>query len=324
MDNVRILFCRCSGTDLLAPGTREAIASALGGMNSAAEVWIVDDLCGLAEQRDERLTQWASGDGSRVVIACHERAVRALFEFAACPLGASGRVVNVRGASVEEAIVAVQSVSQAGAKVSGGNPNDADKQAGSSVGLPVGAVGPLTKKSLEIIGTDRVLQSDWSPWYPLIDSARCVQCKKCLGFCLFGVYEMDGGKVRVANPRACKNGCPACARVCPQLAIIFPKCKDSPINGAAIREQDLARKDLKVDVDAIARSGDLYAELRKRAGVPDLKDGDSKTQPRATVPQQQENSKTQPRATVPQQQENGKTQPGAAVPHDGEKPGSPK
>ena len=77
---------------------------------------------------------------------------------------------------------------------------------------------------------------------------------------------MDGDKVRVANPRACKNNCPACARVCPQLAIIFPKCKDSPINGAAIREQDLARKDLKVDVEAIARSGDLYAELRKRAG----------------------------------------------------------
>jgi NAD-dependent dihydropyrimidine dehydrogenase PreA subunit len=297
MDNMRILFCRCSGTDLLAPAAREAIASALGGANSAAQVWIVDDLCGLAERRDQRLAQWASGEGSPVVIACHERAVRALFEFAGRPLPAAERVVNVRGASVEEAIGMVQSLGQASAQSPSGVPNDADKQAGSNVGLPVGAVEPLTKKSLEKIGTDGIVPaseeriwgqtpisnseiglsphirggivdpqlSDWQPWYPLIDSARCVQCKKCLGFCLFGVYAMDGDKVRVANPRACKNNCPACARVCPQLAIIFPKCKDSPINGAAIREQDLARKDLKVDVDAIARSGDLYAELRKRA-----------------------------------------------------------
>lgn len=245
MDNVRILFCRCGGTDLLAPATREAVASALGGMSPVAKVWIVDDLCGLAERRDERLAEWAAGDGSRVVVACHERAVRALFEFAACPLPAAGRVVNVRGASVEEAMGKMGSV-------------------------PILQKGQTPISNSEIglsphVG-DPVSQTDWSPWYPVIDSARCVQCKKCLGFCLFGVYALDGGKVRVASPGACKNGCPACARVCPQLAIIFPKCKDSPINGAAIREQDLARKDLKVDVEAIARSGDLYAELRKRAG----------------------------------------------------------
>jgi Pyruvate/2-oxoacid:ferredoxin oxidoreductase delta subunit len=122
----------------------------------------------------------------------------------------------------------------------------------------------------EKIGTDPIYldahaAGDWRPWYPVIDSQRCVQCKKCLGFCLFGVYAMEGDKVRVTNPRACKNNCPACARVCPQLAIIFPKCKDSPINGAPISEQDLARKDLKVNIEEIAKSPDLYAELRKRA-----------------------------------------------------------
>jgi NAD-dependent dihydropyrimidine dehydrogenase PreA subunit len=292
MDNVRILFCKCSGTDLLAPGTREAIASALGGMNSTAEVWIVDDLCGLAERRDERLQDWAESKGPLVVIACHERAVRALFQFADCPLPATVRIVNVRGASAEEAIDAVQSVGQADAETSGGNPNGADQQAGCNVGLPVGAVErkrgqtPISNSEIGLSPhfRDPTLQSDWSPWYPVIDSSRCVQCRKCLGFCLFGVYAMDGDKVRVANPRACKNNCPACARVCPQLAIIFPKCKDSPINGAAIREQDLARKDLKVDIEAIVRSGDLYAELRKRAGGPDLKDGNNTTQPRAAVP----------------------------------------
>ena len=118
-----------------------------------------------------------------------------------------------------------------------------------------------------------------------------MQCRKCLGFCLFGVYALDNKskdngnskgssedtagtavpRVRVVRPRACKNGCPACARVCPQLAIIFPKCKDSPINGAPIREEDLARKDLKVNVEELAKSPDLYAELRKRASGEEMK-----------------------------------------------------
>jgi NAD-dependent dihydropyrimidine dehydrogenase PreA subunit len=60
-------------------------------------------------------------------------------------------------------------------------------------------------------------------WYPVMDGDRCTQCHHCLQFCLFGVYDLDGeGRVTVANPDACKPGCPACSRICPQGAIIFP------------------------------------------------------------------------------------------------------
>ncbi len=60
-------------------------------------------------------------------------------------------------------------------------------------------------------------------WYPVIDGSRCVQCQHCLQFCLFGVYALDAeGKVQVRSPDQCKTGCPACARVCPQGAIMFP------------------------------------------------------------------------------------------------------
>jgi hypothetical protein len=59
-------------------------------------------------------------------------------------------------------------------------------------------------------------------WYPVIDYSRCTGCRKCVDFCLFGVYALADGRVAVTNPDNCKNGCPACARTCPQCAIIFP------------------------------------------------------------------------------------------------------
>jgi Pyruvate/2-oxoacid:ferredoxin oxidoreductase delta subunit len=71
-------------------------------------------------------------------------------------------------------------------------------------------------------------------WYPVIDGSRCINCQHCLQFCLFGVYESDAqGKVRVQNPDLCKTGCPACARICPRSAIMFPLYeKDEAIAGA--------------------------------------------------------------------------------------------
>jgi NAD-dependent dihydropyrimidine dehydrogenase PreA subunit len=71
-------------------------------------------------------------------------------------------------------------------------------------------------------------------WYPVLDHERCESCGHCHDFCLFGVYdrETDAG-VRVSRPDHCKPGCPACSRICPQGAIIFPLYdKDPAIAGA--------------------------------------------------------------------------------------------
>ncbi len=66
-------------------------------------------------------------------------------------------------------------------------------------------------------------------WYPVHDKSRCTECGHCLQFCLFGVYETDaGGRVRVTNPDNCKPGCPACARICPHRAIMFPLYHQDP------------------------------------------------------------------------------------------------
>lgn len=70
-------------------------------------------------------------------------------------------------------------------------------------------------------------------WYPVIDYSRCTNCLECLDFCLFGVYGVDAlERIIVENPDQCKKGCPACSRVCPQQAIIFPEYKSPAIAGA--------------------------------------------------------------------------------------------
>ncbi|MFO7898319.1 MAG: 4Fe-4S dicluster domain-containing protein, partial [Planctomycetota bacterium] len=64
--------------------------------------------------------------------------------------------------------------------------------------------------------------------------SRCVNCQQCFQFCLFGVFEVDeDGAVLPVRPDNCKDGCPACGRVCPRGAIMFPLyTRDLAIAGA--------------------------------------------------------------------------------------------
>jgi ferredoxin len=56
---------------------------------------------------------------------------------------------------------------------------------------------------------------------------------ECIDFCLFGVYGVDPvERILVEEPDNCKKGCPACSRVCPEHAIIFPMHKSPEIAGA--------------------------------------------------------------------------------------------
>ena len=70
-------------------------------------------------------------------------------------------------------------------------------------------------------------------WYPVIDFSRCTNCMECIDFCLFGVYGIDSSEtILVEQPDNCRKGCPACSRVCPENAIIFPQHKTPVIAGA--------------------------------------------------------------------------------------------
>ena len=110
-----------------------------------------------------------------------------------------------------------------------------------------------------------VQHGGWKPWFPVIDYDRCTNCMQCLSFCLFGVYGADKeGHIQVQNQDNCKTNCPACSRVCPEAAIMFPKYKAGPINGDLVRDADLQREKMKVDISALL-GGDIYSMLRMRS-----------------------------------------------------------
>jgi Pyruvate/2-oxoacid:ferredoxin oxidoreductase delta subunit len=105
----------------------------------------------------------------------------------------------------------------------------------------------------------------WKPWFPVIDYDRCTNCMQCLSFCLFGVYGVDDdNKLQVQNNDSCKTNCPACSRVCPEAAIMFPKYRTGPINGDRVSSSDLKREKMKIDISSLL-GGDVYQMLRDRS-----------------------------------------------------------
>jgi NAD-dependent dihydropyrimidine dehydrogenase PreA subunit len=89
-------------------------------------------------------------------------------------------------------------------------------------------------------------------WYPVIDYTRCTNCMECLDFCLFGVYGVDKqDTILIEQPDNCRKGCPACSRVCPENAIIFPQHKTPAIAGS-----DERAGVLKIDLSKLFGGGE--------------------------------------------------------------------
>ena len=123
-------------------------------------------------------------------------------------------------------------------------------------------VQEVVRSEVDAAGTQA--PGSWKPWFPVIDYDLCTNCMQCLSFCLFDVYGVENDKINVNKQDNCKTDCPACSRVCPEAAIMFPKYKQGPINGAEVRPEDLQREAMKVDISALL-GGDIYATLRDRS-----------------------------------------------------------
>jgi len=200
-----VVLCACAYYDVIPRAAREQILAGLRRDGVTLEV--VPDLCGLAANRDARLKTWIEA-GPLTIVACFPRAVRWLFHAAGVPLNGQARLLNMRTQSPEEIVQELMK--------DGGLLMIEEESA------------PSANHQLSIINH----QSGWVPWFPVIDYSRCRNCKQCLNFCLFGVYALsDEGRVEVRKPSGCKTNCPACARMCPAKAIIFPKYADPHING---------------------------------------------------------------------------------------------
>lgn len=117
-------------------------------------------------------------------------------------------------------------------------------------------------KSLPIVGGQLVQVDETTSrrWYPVIDFSRCTNCMECVDFCLFGVYGVDGTEsILVEQPDNCRKGCPACSRVCPENAIIFPQHKAPAIAGAQIDGDEGFKIDLSQLFGAPATGDDPIA-----------------------------------------------------------------
>jgi len=232
---------------VIDPGTVRRVAAWLKGLD--LELHTVGDLCAMAGRHDPLLTSLSEA-GPLAVLACHPRAVKWLFAAAGAPLRSDARLVNLRTEDAEAVLADTRQVLK--------------PASGLSVGSGARPEGPVPGVGAEVPSASPARREGEAAWFPVIDFDRCNHCLQCLSFCLFGVYGVGADRqVAVQAPENCKANCPACARVCPEAAIIFPKHKAGPINGEAV--PDAARREtIKVDISALL-GGDLYARLRSRS-----------------------------------------------------------
>ncbi len=129
----------------------------------------------------------------------------------------------------------------------------------SAAAFPSAEAETACEKTISLNSDQEVLRQRW---FPVVDYDRCTQCLECIDFCLFGVYGFDeSGKIFVEEPDNCRPGCPACSRICPQGAIMFPLHSNSVIAGGPGTFEDL-----KVDLSQIfgGKSQKELAEEERR------------------------------------------------------------
>lgn len=229
--NKHILFCNCHGSRI----SQETLSGILNYLEQLSIGFTVfSDLCGVVALNSGALSEVLEENTEYLVIGCFPRTMRLLFEQA----GSGDRnnlalnYINILETPLTKAQVLIDDFCS-------------------------GALSISSRK--EIKG-----EPGWASWYPLIDYARCTVCGQCANFCLFGVYDKTPEKITVVNPKGCKDQCPACARICPSAAIIFPKYKHGGAVGGSddIDEKAELQRQTR-DIESIL-GDDIYLALQKR------------------------------------------------------------
>ena len=231
-----VLFCNCSYSAIIPTETRRAVHAALTA--SGVELITVADLCGAAARKDAVLREINSAV-ELTVVACYPRSVRWLFSYAGMPVGEDVRIMNMRTQTAEEILKTI-------------------------------GIVPVDPDTVPAYSAPAV---EWIPWFPVLDYDRCTSCKQCVSFCPFGVYDVSAeDQVRVAHPEKCKNNCPACSRMCPGTAIIFPKYTEEQYSGGEIGHGTDGQES-PASVEASLEGKDLHEILARRRAFAQARKG---------------------------------------------------
>lgn len=228
--NKKILFCHCEG-EIITNDRLRSIGEYLKQVK--ADIVLVSDLCRLSVTGRKELKFFFNDENEYLIIGCYSRAMKLLLEeFLAGSENAPVTWLNFLEADNEQLFRSIEDF------------------------------GANSKQ--QSTHTEIITPKDWPSWYPIIDHDRCTACGQCADFCLFGVYDKTDTRVSVVNPQGCKNNCPACARICPHTAIIFPKYKHGgAISGSAEIDEIAEHKRQVTDIESLL-GNDIYSALEQR------------------------------------------------------------
>jgi len=213
MNKTAILLCKCRGENFIGLPFIE-MEKQLLELN--IDLYTVSDLCAISLTEKQFLASVEKNYSSKIILACHKRAVISLFNQQQILL-TNFSVLNFRDRGVKSTF-------------------DELLQKGVEAGK---ATVSHVESNLEA-----------PSWFPIIDQERCTACGRCAKFCLFGVYRFEEKKLSVQKPLNCKNNCPACARTCPASAIIFPKIPEGGVIAGA--EQPVVKSSVTLASGSLA------------------------------------------------------------------------
>jgi heterodisulfide reductase subunit A-like polyferredoxin len=199
-----IILCRC-GASFVPNDKLDEISGLINKLD--INVFELQDLCAVSVRESEIIRDIANNYSLKIVIACYPRAVKNMLIQAGISYEGF-ETINFKEFSGEQIFQKIKEKFN----VKDGN-----------------AEYKVVKSTLSV-----------PAWYPVIDDSLCILCGKCARFCLFGVYTYNGKSLKVIDPLACKNNCPACGRTCPVSAIIFPRLPEKTSLAGA--EPDRERK----------------------------------------------------------------------------------
>jgi ferredoxin len=192
-----VVFCRC-GANVISDNELNEISEGLKKLD--VQVYELRDLCAFSINEQSMLNSIVREFQQKIIIACYPRAVRNMLRQGGVDFG-NFEVINFRDLSPREVLSKLETDYQ----ISQGE----------------------ARYQVETTALDV------PAWFPVIDESLCTLCGKCARFCLFGVYSFNKKSLKVVNPLACKNKCPACGRACPVSAIMFPRIDEKSVLAGA-------------------------------------------------------------------------------------------